>query len=72
MSSRSARIALIGAVTIALLGLPLVVGCSTSQTSTPSAPVVAPLNTNPEPTEDANVQQSPAEESESVHATSTP
>jgi hypothetical protein len=66
------RVALVVALAMSLLALPVLTGCSTSANTTPPAPVVAPVNTSPEPTEDPNVSQSPAEESESVHATGTP
>lgn len=55
----------------ALFGAAFASGCSGSTTS-PSPPGVGPVNTNPEPLESPNASQTPAEESESVHASSAP
>jgi hypothetical protein len=60
----------LGAIVFAV---PALSGCTASVSGTPPSPTVAPgVNTAPEPLENPDLQDSPVEESESVHATGTP
>jgi hypothetical protein len=74
MNVRSVKGAIAVALMLALMSLamPALTGCTVPSSTSPTAPVVAPVNTNPEPTETTDFSQNATEESESVHATGTP
>jgi hypothetical protein len=60
---------------LATLGMTtsLLCGCTPPSSGSSTPPVVSPgVNTAPEPTESTDFNQTPQEESESVHATGTP
>lgn len=74
MNVRSVKGAILVALMLALMSFvaPALTGCTVPSSTTPTAPIVAPVNTNPEPTETTDFGENAAEESESVHATGTP
>lgn len=72
MNTRTGRaVAMIGLAGL-LVAIPPMAGCTNPVGTSPSSPVVAPVDTAPEPLENSDLQDSPQEESESVHATGTP
>jgi hypothetical protein len=72
MRSGMARVVVVVALSVALVGLAALGGCAANTTGSQPAPGLAPVNTNPEPLENPALQDSAAEESESTQPTQAP